>query len=235
MKTTTFVLTVAGAALALVCTTTPQLESIDVTGVAAEADRARAIDALAHQCPRGNPDCSPANAPPLPRATGPLPLGAAGFELAMTENEAKVHCHSANQTWTVDSREMVACSGSAGASLPFDVSLQLCDASVCRIVLSQYVADAAQAVHRWRDAELDLERKYGAPGARDVVLSTGCDAHADLGACLANGRARVDAAWVWAGGTAVSATLIAPSAQHVFLFVVYSSPAIGRAVHARGL
>lgn len=226
-----------GAWIALALSCAPQLPAevglATTTGVAMESDRARAIDAVVHECPRGNSECSPADAPKLPRARGPVPEGAAGFELETTESEAQKHCFAAGQQWNVHSSDMAECSSSAGAKMPFEVNLQLCEGNVCRIVLTEPVN--GQAVQRWTQVADDLGRKYGAPGARDFDVPDECMKEGALASCLVRGRAKVEAAWIWSTGHAVSARLSAPSAQHVFLFVVYSDPAVARAVHVRGL
>ena len=229
------VLLAVAATSVLVTCTRPQPVVLDSTGVEVETDRARALDALVTQCPRGSPDCSPANAPKLDRSKAPLPVGAAGFELGMSENEAEKHCRAAGEMWSVDSRDLVECSGSAGKKLPFHVNLQLCDGNVCRIILSQHVADTSRAVERWSAVTDDLARKYGPPGERETNIPKECTKVDALGACLERASAKVESAWVWGMGHAVTAWLNAPSPEHVFLFVVYADPAVGRAVHARGL
>jgi hypothetical protein len=225
------------ALLALALSCAPQLPPAvgiaTTTGVEMESDRARAIDAVVDECPRGNTECSPANAPRLPRARGPAPEGAAGFELAMTENEAQKHCYEAGQLWNMHSNDMAECSSSAGAKMPFEVNLQLCDGNVCRIVLSEPVN--GQAIERWSQLDDELTTKYGPPGARELFVPDDCTKEGALASCLLRGRANVESAWMWSTGQGVSARLTAPSEQHVFLFVVYSDPAVARAVHVRGL
>jgi len=215
--------------------TQPQPVVLEPAGVEAEVDRVRALEALVHECPLGSPDCSAADAPKLERSKAPLPVGAAGFELAMSEDSAKQHCHASGETWSVDSRDLVECSGSAGEKIPFHVNLQLCDGNVCRIVLSQYVADAARAVDRWSAVESGLAHKYGRPGLREREVPGDCAKAEALAGCLERGDAKVQAAWVWGTGHAVTVRLQAPTAPHVLLFVVYSDPAAGREVHAQGL
>jgi len=217
------------------CTTPEPGESIEVSGVAGEADRLRAVDALARECPRGNHDCSPAGEPEIPRATGPVPVGAAGFDLSMLEEAAKRRCTSANATWTVESRDMDSCSASVGARLPFDVSLQVCDANVCRIILSERMTNVAEATDVWTSAVAELTHKYGQPSERVLDVPASCARGDALGACVANGLAKATATWAWVTGAGVTAKLVATTPQHVFLFVVYSDAAVGRRVHARGL
>jgi len=229
------VLAVVVAMSALEDCTRPQPASFDTTGVEVETERARALDALVSECPRGSPDCSPANEPKLDRSKAPLPVGAAGFELGMTENEAEQHCRAAGEMWSVDSRDLVECSGSAGKKLPFRVNLQLCDGNVCRIILTQHVAEIRRAVERWSAVTDDLAHKYGSPGEREISIPNPCAKVDALAACLERGSAKVQAAWVWGTGHAVTTWLNAPSPEHLFLFVVYSDPAVGRAVHAHGL
>lgn len=221
---------------ALVVSCAPQQTAVGTattTGVEMESDRTRAIDAIVHECPRGNTECSAADAPRLPRARGPVPEGAAGFELETTENEARTHCFAAGELWNVHSTDMVECSSSAGAKMPFEVNLQLCEGNVCRIVLSE--PTNGHSIERWTQVEGDLARKYGPPGARDFDVPDDCMKEGALASCLVRGRAKAEAAWIWSTGHAVSARLTAPSAQHAFLFVVYSDPAVARAVHVRGL
>lgn len=229
---------VARLALALclaACTVPEPGPAIDVSGVAAEADRLRSLEALARECPPGNRACAPAGKPELPRARGPEPVGAAGFELSMIEKSAMERCTSHGRTWKSESRDLVSCSGSVGEDLPFRVTLQLCDGNVCRILLSERLTNVARAVDVWTAAADDLTHKLGPPSERVLEVPGSCSLPSSLGTCLDEGRAQAAASWAWVSGAGVTVELVAPSPRHVFLFVVYSAPAVGRLVRARGL
>ena len=230
-------LVAVGCTLAATCMRTPPAPvEITTAGVPMEADRTRALESIVGECPRGSRECGPSGGPKLRLATGPVPDGAAGFELGTTENDAKMRCFDAGQMWSAHARRVVECSGSAGAKIPFHVELQLGEeGNICRIILSQYLPAASEALERFGVIEDELTTKYGPPGARELDVPDACAKDATLAACLEDGRAKAELDWIWGTDHAVTARLVAPSSKYVFLFVVYSDPAMARAVQRRSL
>ncbi len=191
-----------------------------------------AVSALERECPRANADCD-ATAK-IQRSTATPPAGAAGFELGMSDTEAEKRCRAAGEMWSVDRGRIATatCSGSVGTPLPFHVDLQLCDGNVCRIVLSQHLAEAAHAADRWSAVVNELSQKYGPAAASELKIPDDCKVLAE---CVHRGRAKAQATWAWGSGHVVEAALGAPSDAHVFVFVVYSAPAVVKAVSTLGL
>ena len=197
--------------------------------VTVETEREQVLRTFDRQCSRGTFSCDGLIAG-TPEAHTPAPGGAAGFDFSLTLDDADKQCRAAGQLWLPVTRESFACSGSAGARLPFHVDLFGCRGHLCRLVLSELVG---RDLGRFDAVDKELAGLYGPVYTREVAVPAACNE--TLAACIHDGRAKVRSMWRWDVGYTITASLEATSPSHLFLFVAYSTPSFAESLRTRGL
>lgn len=123
----------------------------------------------------------------------PPPTGAGGFELGMSDADARSACEGAGHVFTAKKYGGL-CDGLVKAiDLPAIAGLRFCGQQLCEVNLVVERPDETleQSVLRWKRS---LTQKYGPPTSADSHVDSEC---ADLATCVIDKRATVHVDWAF--------------------------------------
>lgn len=131
-----------------------------------------------------------------PRTAGDTngPRSAAGFKLGIDDTVAKGLCEKAGRTYARVGAD-ATCSGAANNVTDKPVTLGFCKEKLCSIDYVATVTAGRHPAEAYRDARDALQKKYGEPSGSNSVVPTDC--RDDVGECIADGRATLEAGWVF--------------------------------------
>jgi len=152
----------------------------------------------------GNAEGAAATTSAAPEQAREAPVGVAGFEFAMTADEARLACEGSGNDWTEGARG-AACSGPA-ENVGVDGTVQLlpCNEAFCQILVTSEPSEGEliPAVKALRNA---LEKRYGAPSDSDTAVPQDC--RETVTECLDAQRAYLEYIWTFENGQVVKLRL----------------------------
>ncbi len=144
------------------------------------------------------------------------PAGATGVQFGARAEQVREACESAGHAWAIAGNEGT-CSGvneELGANATLRV--QFCDKTVCGLVVH------VPLDHKWAETVGGLRQRVAARYGKPTQASLG----------LADERARVEFAWIWADGHLVRMRM---SEDRSALTILYAAPSLKKETASNGL
>jgi hypothetical protein len=154
---------------------------------------------------------SPATRTAAPVATGQTssarhapPASAGGFELGITDAQARAACETAGHVYATKAASS-SCDGlPTEVGQPAEARLRFCASKLCRVtlVIQRPSETLEQSLVRWKRALVD---KYGGQTATENQIPSDCK---DLASCVAAHRATVSVEWTWPTGEGIALSVV---------------------------